>query len=103
MDTGRYGEGGHYVMKPEAASLLRSFMPIKHGFEDKKTTLDEAIQLPRGVANRDNPQRGIKDGNLLLSQYVVRTIFNENIFSLHMHLGLIYEAYSAGLWIRHWP
>jgi hypothetical protein len=53
-------------MKPEAQTLHKKFLEIKHTF-DGKGTLKHNIQLPSGMGTDDRREKGIMNGSIVLS------------------------------------
>jgi hypothetical protein len=101
MNPKRYGEGGHYILKPDAAAVQRNFIPVKHGFTAEEEGI-QAVQLPRGSVGRDNERNGIKDGALNLTKFVFHSE-RPGIVANKGSSGRIFSRCSAVPSTKHLP
>lgn len=64
-------------------SILKEFQLIKHEFEGRKARGQagdiKVLNLPHGFGNRNDPARGIRDGQLLISSADLEIMFRESV------------------------
>jgi len=73
--------GGHKVVQPGLQMLLQRFKPVMHMFdgEVRDPDLKWPIQLPRGIGETDDEERGILNGALVFTADDVRAMFAQSV------------------------
>ena len=72
-ESEQHGRGAHVVLSRRLQTLLDRFQTIKHGFAGRpargQPDSGDMLDLVEGVGNRDDPSRGIRDGQLCITRY----------------------------------
>jgi len=85
-DIGGFGQGGHFVRKPDSVTIHKRFLDIKHDFTGESTKLSVEINLPTGIELQET-QEGESTKQLLLSADDLRRIFEPSIKKIKSLIG----------------
>lgn len=73
--------GGHNIVQPGLQMMLQRFQPVMHQFDGsvREPSVKWPIQLPRGIGEMDDEEKGILNGALMLTADDLRTMFAQSV------------------------
>lgn len=80
-DEEQHGYGTHYVLGRGQLMMLDKFESIKHEFAGRspRQQLDNALPLPPDLGIQNDPERGIKNGHLMISAADLEKMFSQSV------------------------
>ncbi|KAL8397870.1 hypothetical protein RB594_004537 [Gaeumannomyces avenae] len=80
-DEEQHGYGTHYVLGRGQIMMLDKFESIKHEFAGRtqRQQLDNALPLPPDLGIQNDPERGIKNGHLMISATDLEKMFSGSV------------------------
>ncbi|KAL8366165.1 hypothetical protein RB595_004779 [Gaeumannomyces hyphopodioides] len=81
-DEEQHGYGTHYVLGRGQIMMLEKFESIKHNFAgraQRQPQLDNALQLPPDLGIQNDPERGIRNGLLIISAADLEDMFSGSV------------------------